>query len=206
MSATPKLTKKQKKSLAFRTHKTTKRQHRNDQEHKNGLTSMGDDAYPTLEDQDIRALDGGEVEVEGDAHEEDGAPVGYKEGNAVQRKKSKVGKQIKGATEEEDVPVVVAVLKEKDLKRKREGEGEGEEGHGKAKKAKQTSAAEKEVDNEKTKDKTKQKLILFVGGSFLLGTALDLTTSQGNLKYTTTKETIAHHFALCGASFFLLLR
>jgi len=165
MSATPKLTKKQKKSLAFRQHKTTKRQHRN----KNGHTSMGDDAHFTLEDQDIFALDGGEVEVEGDAHEEDGTPVGYKEGNAVQRKKSKVSKQSKGETEKEDVPVVVAVLKGKALKRKRgnegEGEGEGEEGHSRAKKAKQTSSVEKEVDNEKTKDKTKQKLILFVGGS-----------------------------------------
>src|SRR5260221_11713171 len=127
MSATPKLTKKQKKSLAFREHKATKQQHRN----KNGHSSMGDNAYFTLEDQDIFALDGGEVEVEEDAHEEDGTPVGYEEENAVQRKKSKVGKQSKGETEKEDVPVVVAVLKGK---RKRENEGEGEEGHGRASK------------------------------------------------------------------------
>jgi nucleolar protein 6 len=159
MSATPKLTKKQKKSLAFREHKTSKRQpHRNDQRHKNGYTGMGGDAHFTLEDQDILDLDGGKVEVEEDAHEEGVAPVDYKEGNELQRKTSKVGRKSKGETKKEDVPVVVAVLK-----RKRRIEEEEDPGQGRAKKAKQTSSAE-EVDNENKKEKTKQKFILFVGG------------------------------------------
>lgn len=201
MTAMPKLTKKQKKSLAFRDRKTGKRQHPNDEKQKrNEHDSMEGDAYPALAGQDIFGLDSSEDQAEGNAHEEDGATVGYEEGDAVQRKKGKVGKQGKGKTENEDVPLSVAVLKGK--KRKREDEDDREVGvaQGGVKNAKQMDSG-KVLDNENKKDNTRQKFILFIG-EYVRTCLLEriLTVSSGNLKYSTTKEAIARHFALCGAA------
>ena len=154
MATTPKLTKKQKKSLAFRDRKTSKRQYPNDQKKINEHNSMEGDGHPALEGQDIFGLGCSKDQAERDANEEDGATVGYEEGDAVQHKKGKVSKQSKGETENENVPLSVAVLKGK--KRKREVEDDGEV----AKNAKQMSSAGKEPDDE---NKTRQKFILFVG-------------------------------------------
>lgn len=168
---TQKLTKRQKKSLAFRKRETSKRQ-QNDKKHRNELTGMDDDAYLALERQGIFGLDDGEDEMEGGAHEEDGTPVDYKEGGPVQRKKGKGSRQGKSEAEEEDVPVSMAVLK----KRKREGDGDGErrgkdeEDIGRVKRAKRTSPERDGSEN--IKDKTKQKFILFVGESLIISETL----------------------------------
>jgi nucleolar protein 6 len=157
MSAAPKLTKKQKKSLAFRERKAKPPIANDRKKHKNELTGNDDDALLALEGEDIFGLDGGEAEAEGDAHAEDSAQIGDEEGHALQHKKGKGGGKGKSKKESEDVPVFVADLKGK--KRKREGGGEVDEGmrQDKVKKAKQTSPVEEK------NDKAKQKFILFVG-------------------------------------------
>ncbi|KAA1468053.1 hypothetical protein DENSPDRAFT_833229 [Dentipellis sp. KUC8613] len=174
----PKLTKKQKKALAFRGRK--------------GKGKGGDDAdelslaVPVAEDQDLAdaALDEGQ----GAARVEEGAGQRRGAGRPEKVDDGQQGGQGKAVAA-------------KSKKRKRDAEGEsglageavggGAEKHGVKKRKKQPAAeggegkdAGGDADAEKVdmKDKSKQqRLILFLG----------------NLKYTTTREAIAEHFAVC---------
>lgn len=150
MSGTQKLTKKQKKGLAFRERKTGgKRQGRHD------LSEMEANAIPVVEDQDIAGADGGEIEVARDDHKKTGKAVDNAIGDEGKRKESKVGSKGKGKAERQDVPVPVEVVK----KRKREVAQDSQDSQSKKRK--------RVDDNDKTPGAVekagKQRFILFVG-------------------------------------------
>ncbi|KAF9527745.1 hypothetical protein CPB83DRAFT_814913 [Crepidotus variabilis] len=192
MSIPPKLTKKQKKGLAFRERKGKSTSTSTSSKHstlKKNVSDLDHNAYPAMEDQDLLGLDGGEGEVRGDEDEKQGEEGKDKERNEEERKESgKIGKgKRKAATE--DVHVPVAVLKDgKGKKRKRE-EGEGVEenketeagGKKGSNKTKRKKVDGEAADTGDQNDSTKQRFILFVG----------------NLKYTTTKDAITKHFVAC---------
>ncbi|KIM47808.1 hypothetical protein M413DRAFT_439487 [Hebeloma cylindrosporum] len=173
MSSTQKLTKKQKKGLAFRERKAGKRPARDD------LSEIEANAIPVVEDQDLAGGDGDTIEVERDDYKKTGKAVDNAIGDEGKRKESKVGSKGKGEAEKQGVPDPVEVVK-KEKKRKRESEtAEGDGQSKKTAKRKRLDADEKTpVDTEKA---GKQRFILFVG----------------NLKYTTTLQAIQAHFAAC---------
>jgi len=154
-----KLTKRQKKGLAFRERKTGKRQDRDE------LSEMEANAIPVVEDQDIAGDDGDTTEVAGDIHKKKGKAVGDAVGDEGKRTESKVGSKGKGKAERQGVPVPVEAVKEK--KRKREAEAT-EEVQGS-----QDSQPKKAVKRKKVDDKVKstgemdkagkQRFLLFVG-------------------------------------------
>ena len=152
MSGTQKLTKKQKKGLAFRERKTGKRQDRDD------LSEMEANAIPAMEDQDLAGADGGAVEVAGGDYKKTGQAVDNAIRDEGKRKESKVGSKGKGKAERQDVPVPVEVVK-KETKRKREGAQDSQDGQSKKRK--------RMDDNDKTpgdlEKAGKQRFILFVG-------------------------------------------
>jgi nucleolar protein 6 len=149
MSGTQKLTKKQKKGLAFRERKTGKR---------HDLSEMEANAIPAVEDQDLAGADGDAIEVAGSDYKKAGKAVDNAVGDEGKRKESKVGSKGKGKAERQDVPVPVEVVK-KEKKRKREGAQDSEDSQSKKRK--------RVDDNDKTpgdlEKAGKQRFILFVG-------------------------------------------
>ncbi|KAJ3507180.1 hypothetical protein NLJ89_g6451 [Agrocybe chaxingu] len=193
MSATQKLTKKQKKGLAFRERKSGGKRQPQGRKGDNELDEMEANAVPAMEDQDIAAGDGDKAEGTGAEHEKAGKAGWDAQRDEGKRKEGKVGRKGKGKAEAEDVRVSEPVLK-KTGKRKREdgdedeGEGEGgedgEDGAGKKKSSKKPAKRKKgseEDAGDAKKDTSKQRFLLFVG----------------NLKYTTSREAIAKHFSAC---------
>ncbi|RXW22594.1 hypothetical protein EST38_g3285 [Candolleomyces aberdarensis] len=184
-----KLTKKQKKSLAFRERKTGKQSRdtkstgnpsTNEDEDEYGLAEVDVNAIPAMEDEVLPGVAGGSVQVEGVLGEEKG-----KQGKAKRDK----GDKSKGKRPNQDGAEAVGVAAQagKGQKRKREadeaevdgaGVGDGEKGRKRKKAAKKE---EEDGEGEGERNRAKQKFILFVG----------------NLKYTTSKEAIQRHFAAC---------
>ena len=161
MSTAQKLTKKQKKSLAFRERKgsTSKRQ-QGKQRHKNELISMDCNSIPVMEGESVLACDGCAVEGQGDTYQEDGKARDDEEGHEVELKKRKGSSR---CAEKEDVRLSHTVLKGK--KRKRE-DGESSGGLGEAEEEaarKRRRSVEGEADDEEKKDNSKQRFILFIG-------------------------------------------
>ncbi|TFK36909.1 hypothetical protein BDQ12DRAFT_686073 [Crucibulum laeve] len=173
MSANKKLTKKQKKAVAFRERKTGKRKG------DDGIMEMEmeDNSVPVMEDQILASMSGSGVEVDDVAAEASKSGEGSKKtGSGKGKGKSKAGE---GGLED-------AAAKSK--KRKRDSEVADVEDSAlgkktKSSKRKKSDKVESSKDDDSEKDKTsmKQRFILFVG----------------NLKYTTTKEAIEAHFAAC---------
>lgn len=170
MSSTPKLTKRQKKGIAFREGKG-KAKNQGDVEHD----------VPILELQDL--IDGRTSDTEG--------------GEDVQSSQRSVGGKGKGREEVvvqkegEKTGLVVATKKRKrevaeDAQGAGAGDLEGEEGQSGKRKVKRTKGDAGDVledaeEGESKTEKSKQRFILFLG----------------NLKYTTTLESIQAHFAAC---------
>ncbi|KDR85403.1 hypothetical protein GALMADRAFT_54100 [Galerina marginata CBS 339.88] len=177
MSSTQKLTKKQKKGLAFRERKIGKA--------KNGHSDTEDNAVPFMEDQDRAGSDGDTPEVAGGGDKKKGKATGVAVGDEVKRKEGRAGSKGTRKTEAEDVPVSVEMTS-LGKKRKRGNDETGRaEGSGQPKKAlkrKKTDGGADETGEKK--NDTKQRYILFVG----------------NLKYTTTLDAINEHFASCDPS------
>ncbi|KAF8973613.1 hypothetical protein BDZ97DRAFT_1647687 [Flammula alnicola] len=185
MSATQKLTKKQKKGLAFRERKSGKQQRRDE------LSAMETNAVPAVEDQDITGHHSDTVEIGGDVRQTKGNAVDDTIGSKGQPKEGKVGGKGKGKAKTEDVPVAVEVVRKASKKRKREEEAaeaaKGVEGVAeenptkKSAKRKKVGEETKAKAGESTEKSSKQRFILFLG----------------NLKYTTPLEAIQAHFAAC---------
>lgn len=168
MSSTPKLSKRQKKGIAFREGKG-KAKKQGDLEHD----------VPILELQDL---------IDGRASDEEG-------GEGAQRSVGGKGKGREEAVVQKDGEKKGLVVATK--KRKREvaedaqgtGDLEGEDGQSGRRKVKRTKGdagtvpedAEEAEQGESKIEKSKQRFILFLG----------------NLKYTTTLESIQAHFAAC---------
>ncbi|TFK30845.1 RNA binding protein [Coprinopsis marcescibilis] len=181
-STTQKLTKKQKKSLAFRDRKPGKKDSSTTAT-KNAERGfdLEVNAVPAMEDQDVVGLQCDTVEVPGNKDKEKGKVVAE---NGSKGDKGK-GKQKVEVREGQAGSVGAAVANGKAKKRKRSEEEDGEEqvdaveGEAKKKKKKAKKVEGEDKDNEKDKA---QRFILFVG----------------NLKYTTSKEAILKHFsAVC---------
>ncbi|KAG2159638.1 uncharacterized protein EDB93DRAFT_1244429 [Suillus bovinus] len=186
MSSTPKLTKRQKKGIAFREGKG-KAKNQGDLEHD----------VPILELQDL---------IEGRAGSEEG-------GEVIQGAQRSAGGESRGRKEavvQEDGEKKGLVVATK--KRKREvaedaqgtGDLEGEDAQSGKRKVKRTKGdagddAEEAEQGESKTEKSRQRFILFLGmiehpdGSFRSAETL----TSGNLKYTTTLESIQAHFAAC---------
>ncbi len=156
MSAAQKLTKKQKKSLAFRERKAVSKRQQGKERHKNELISMECNSIPVMEGESVLACDGRTVEDQGVTHQADGKARDDEERHEVQRKKGKDGAR---NAEKEDVRFSVTVLKGK--KRKREDGSEGEADRQEVVASKRRKSVE--ADDEEMKDKSRQRLILFVG-------------------------------------------
>ncbi|KAG2338339.1 hypothetical protein BDR05DRAFT_940527 [Suillus weaverae] len=166
MSSTPKLTKRQKKGIAFREGKG-KAKNQGDQEHD----------VPILELQDL---------IDSRASGEEG-------GEDVQGAERSVGGKGKGREEivaqkeGEKKGLVVATKKRKrEVAEDAQGTGdldlEGEDGQSGKREAKRTRGDSGDGAKAESKtEKSKQRFILFLG----------------NLKYTTTLESIQAHFAAC---------
>jgi nucleolar protein 6 len=207
MSTSQKLTKKQKKGLAFRERKTGKRHGTK----RNELDDMEANAVPAMEDAGLAGDDGGQAEAAGDDRPAKGKAGGDKEGGEGQRQEGKVGRKGKGKAAPEDVPIAVeAVKKAAGQKRKREAEEEGAAEGGETAAEKGTtkkSTKRKKTDGESKsqpegKDKpAKQRFILFLGMCALICCGFCAhTIFEGNLKYTTPLSAIQAHFAACGRS------
>ncbi|KAF8913060.1 hypothetical protein CPB84DRAFT_1742458 [Gymnopilus junonius] len=175
MSSIQKLTKKQKKGLAFRDRKTNKGQR------KNVLVDMENNAVPLMEDQDLPSSDGGSTQVAGDEGKEKRKAKCLTEGSEGQRSDGKTGSKSKGKAEESNVPVPVESVKA-GKKRKRTGD-EAEQGvsNQQPDTSKRKKPNQEESGGEEDGKKSKQRYILFVG----------------NLKYTTTLDAIEAHFSSC---------
>ncbi|KAF4623130.1 hypothetical protein D9613_002167 [Agrocybe pediades] len=182
MSSTQKLTKKQKKGLAFRERKSGKG--------KNGLDDMEANAVPAMEDQDIAGSDSHPVEAPGADHKKKGKEDGNKVGHEGTGKEGKAGGKGKGKAEAGDVSVSVEKVGKgaSAKKRKREEDDDGVaevEGKGDGKEKSKKTSKRKKTGGDKPADgkeaPSKQRFILFLG----------------NLKYTTPREAIEKHFAVC---------
>lgn len=175
MSAPAKLTKKQKKALAFRERKGKGKAKEDQEEHD----------VPIMEDQDIAATEVEDSVVENtkaDQHDDKGRA------QVVERKKRKRNTREAGDNEAGEGDEKKPKKRKKEPEQANDVAGEDEE-----------NATEKKASEAKTKSK-QQRLILFVGMSIhiLLATLYALTLYAGNLKYTTTKEAVEAHFAECG--------
>ncbi|KAI0801021.1 hypothetical protein C8Q74DRAFT_1364672 [Fomes fomentarius] len=171
MSSAPKLTKKQKKALAFRERKGKGKA--------KGFDELDNDV-PIEENQDLA-----EAELD-----EEAPPVEAQARPATSTKKGgaesadTVGSAHKGKKRKREVEDTGDESKDKDV-----GVEEGDTGKQKAKKKRKgvdSSGVEVETDESAEKGKGnskngKQRYILFVG----------------NLKYTTTKEAVEKHFSKC---------
>ncbi|KAF9477516.1 hypothetical protein BDN70DRAFT_881077 [Pholiota conissans] len=191
MSTSQKLTKKQKKGLAFRERKSGKRQGCN-----NELDDMEANAVPAMEDPDLPGGDGAPAEAAGDDRKAKGKAGGDAQGRAGDRKEGKVGSKGKGKAKAEEVSDAVDVVRkaatgqkrkreaedrEEGVKAKEGGENAAEKSSGKkSAKRKKTDGGDKPQPDGKGKP-AKQRFILFLG----------------NLKYTTPLSAIQAHFAAC---------
>ncbi|KAK7059184.1 hypothetical protein VNI00_001811 [Paramarasmius palmivorus] len=159
-STTRKLTKKQKKALAFRERKSGKGP-------KNVSDDMEGNEVPTMEDQDLLDLQGDEVEDKAMDKTQEGSKDMEKRSNVVPRNG-------KGKAKEEVVPVEEAASSPgKTKKRKRENEKETDEV--------QVEEQSQQKSKRRKTGEDNPRYILFLG----------------NLKYSTTKESIATHFSVC---------
>ncbi len=224
MSTSQRLTKKQKKGLAFRERKTGKRQQGKGR-HRNGLSGMEYNAIPSMEGEALLGLDGDPAQDQGIPHKEDSKTCRHEEGDVVQHKKGKGGSKGKGDAEKEDVSVSVAVLKGKKRMREDEGiEAEGREGRaeveGRSKtKRKKVAEGEEEEEEEEEEEKQqknqpKQKFILFIG-EFLLCLltfhSVNLFPRQSEIHYDKSKDSESFCFMRCVlpypySSYFSLIR
>ncbi|KAG2057033.1 hypothetical protein BDR06DRAFT_952124 [Suillus hirtellus] len=168
MSSTPKLTKRQKKGIAFR-------------EGKGKLKNQGDLEHdvPILELQDLS----------------DGRASGEEGGEDIQGAQRSVGGERKGRKEtvvqkdgKKEGLVVATKKRKREVAEDAQGAGdlEGEDGPSGKRGVKRTKGnagdvAEDAEQGESKIEKSKQRFILFLG----------------NLKYTTTLESIEAHFAAC---------
>ena len=174
-----KQTKKQKKALAFRTRQKTSKKKNQD---------LDEDAldFPIEENQDVAGFAD--------------LPLEDKEVSAGDRSGGRKGKAKDGGQHQSQP--------ERSKKRKREGEEVVVEKPRKKSKAHPTVSVPGIEDDDgqkatKVKEKAQpQRFILFVG-TFALGLSLkrgSLTTTTGNLKYSTTKDAILSHFSSCGTA------
>ena len=165
MSTAQKLTKKQKKSLAFRERKSASKRQQGKERHKNELISMECNSIPVMEGESVLACDGCTVEGQGVTHQADGKAHDDEERRQVQRKKRKGSST---GAEKEDVRFSDAVLKGKKRKREDGGtEGEAEEEVAR----KRRGSIGGETDDEE-KDNSKQRFILFIGRLTILFDAI----------------------------------
>ncbi|KAG1749788.1 uncharacterized protein EDB91DRAFT_1046865 [Suillus paluster] len=171
MSSTLKLTKRQKKGIAFRELKQGKGKVKNQDDLEHDV--------PILEVQDL--IDGRASSAEG------GEDVQVTQRNAGGKGK---GREEIIQKEGEAKGLVVATKKRKrEAAEEAQGAGKGEDGQPRKRKVKRTKGDSgdvledaEEVEQGETKtEKSKQRFILFLG----------------NLKYTTTLESIQTHFAAC---------
>lgn len=190
MSSAPKLTKKQKKALAFRERKG-----------KGKVKSFDelDNDIPVEENQDLAEAEGDEEapSVEAQARpaastKKGGAEGADTVGSAHKGKKRKRELEDTGDTKDKDVGVEEGDTAKQKAKKKRKGvDGSGVE-------VETDESAEKGKGNSKN---GKQRYILFIGMLHLL---VECHASNhiilGNLKYTTTKEAVEKHFSKCGTS------
>ncbi|KAH9486555.1 putative RNA-binding protein [Psilocybe cubensis] len=186
MNSTQKLTKKQKKGLAFRERKTGKGQTKNAV-----VDDMETNAIPLMEDQDLAGSDSYPSEIPGGDDETKGKTTNVQNRVEGEPKEGKVGAKGKGKgkgkAETETSIVAVEKMKGQPKKRKRSDEDEAEKDgdenlqDGVKKKSKRKKVDGDKVIGGKADKPTKQRFILFLG----------------NLKYTTTEEAIKAHFAVC---------
>ncbi|KAL0580802.1 hypothetical protein V5O48_001178 [Marasmius crinis-equi] len=157
-----KLTKKQKKALAFRERKTGKGG-------KNAGNDMEGNEVPEMEVQD-------DVDAQADeakAAEEEGEE---EKGDRIQKEDVALRKKSKGkAKEQQKDGEEAGATAHKGKKRKRENEGEGKGGEGETKSEDSKSSKRRKTEGDKP------RLILFLG----------------NLKYTTSQDSISEHFNAC---------
>ncbi|TFK77299.1 hypothetical protein BDN72DRAFT_884840 [Pluteus cervinus] len=170
---TPKLTKKQKKALAFRERKG---KGKDNQSRSNGMDMEIHDV-PAMEDEDSISVSGVEVQV------------AFMGGKTKNHSEDQVGRNTK---RDGDTSKTKDGMVEKSSKKKRKLDGEGEstqqtsEAEPKPKKARRgddedVSAVQLESDEQRVVAKGKERFILFVG----------------NLKYTTSADAISAHFGIC---------
>ncbi|KAF5385173.1 hypothetical protein D9615_001345 [Tricholomella constricta] len=167
MSTPAKLTKKQKKGIAFRERKTGKGRS------KDGVARSENDDVPVMEDQDTLGGDGAPLEME-----------------KLERRKAKPPTQVSGSSDQgKSKRKAEEEAKDKPKKRKRDADAavevvDSEEGRQVAKRKKTMDDAGKPGEKRiagTPKPDGKQRFILFVG----------------NLKYATSLEAIKKHFAAC---------
>lgn len=189
---TSKLTKKQKKSIAFRDRKGKGKR----AEHDEAILDV-----PVPEDQDLAEVEGDTAT--GETHDPTRSSQKERKRSKAENGQGDIGplakkrKRVQGEdrstggnkSEGEDVGDEKRKKKRK-IKAATEGSGAGIA-------AEETGEQEEDVNSKTT---SKQRFILFVGASlhfcpsFLSPTAI----CQGNLKYTTPKNAIEEHFAACG--------
>ncbi|KAH9837006.1 uncharacterized protein C8Q71DRAFT_857333 [Rhodofomes roseus] len=167
MSSAQKLTKKQKKALAFRERKGKSKAKVEDEDEDNDV--------PVLEEQDTLEAEGAAGAVEDEAKPARHAATARAKDEGVLGSDQST-KPKKRKREEEGEAALDDGAKQKQKKKKRRV-ADGEDGAAVADGIKQEAG---EQDGE-GKGKTKQRFILFIG----------------NLKYTTSKEAIDKHFSAC---------
>lgn len=151
-----KLTKKQKKTLAFRGRTTGKRNSRN------GQIEMETTAVPIMEDQDIASMHRDTMEhpvIQNKKKCKEGDETGqvFDDG-----KQGRIEGKGNGRAEEKDVSVSMEVVKT--TKRKRGGEnGEQEDQISESRKVLKRKKGNDVTQSSETKEKIKQRFILFVG-------------------------------------------
>lgn len=177
MSAPQKLTKKQKKGIAFRERKGKGK----DAAH---TDNMEDNDVPIMEEQDLVPSDVDQLEME--AVEVEKKKISASKGKAKGNAKDSVLEVDDGA--------------QKTKKRKRDSEEEVNKedkvagSDSKRKKGNDTKVAKTEGNTE-----SKQRFILFVGMSLqFFYTGSNPHGTLGNLRYTTSQDAIVAHFAKCG--------
>ncbi|KAG6832530.1 hypothetical protein H0H92_000159 [Tricholoma furcatifolium] len=175
MSAPAKLTKKQKKGIAFRERKTGKGRSQD------AVHQTEDNDVPIVEDQDALALEDNFEKMEDSAEEKKSESTQNASGG---------DKLAKGKRKADSEGKAV----EKSKKRKREDAivdaAESTEERPATKRKKPVAGAGESGDTEvatKPKADAKQRFILFP----------EFIQTKGNLKYTTSREAIEKHFAHC---------
>ncbi|RDB29645.1 hypothetical protein Hypma_015744 [Hypsizygus marmoreus] len=144
MSATPKLTKKQKKGLAFRERKTGKTKDKDDR------PQLEDNDIPVLEDQDTLGAEGVDVQVE----------------TVVERKKKKLHAEIEGGSAKTKGKRKAEEEPEMSKKRKRDGDVDGDNVKEEKQHVKRKKTVDAVAETKVTKipaANSKQRFILFVG-------------------------------------------
>ena len=160
MKTTQKLTKKQKKGLAFRERKSGRR-------HEQDELEMEANAVPAMEDEDITGDVGNTAQISGNDDKEKGKTVDDTGRGEGERQESKVGGKVKGKGKGENGFDAVEVARQGTRKRKREEDGEDTVG---VKESSETTALTKSAKRMKIgeegigkESKGKQRFILFLG-------------------------------------------